>query len=47
MYVSDFAISLIIFPVDFVSINAEQPLQELTFEVNIKIFVCHVQVIIY
>jgi len=47
MYVSDFAMSLIIYPVDFASINAEQPLQELTFEVSIKIFICHVQVIIY
>ena len=47
MYVSDFAMSLIIYPAYFVSINAKQPLQEVTFEVSIKIFVCHVQVIIY
>lgn len=47
MYVSDFAMSLIIYPADFVSINVQQPLQEVTFEVSIKIFVCHVQVLIY
>jgi len=45
MYVSDFAMSLIIYPADFVSINAQQPLQEVIFEVSIKIFVCYIQVI--
>ena len=45
MYVSDFAMSLITYPADFVSTNAQQPLQEVIFEVSIKIFVCYIQVI--
>jgi hypothetical protein len=49
MYVSDFAMSNVIYPADFLSINAEQPLQELIFglKVSIKIFLCHVPVIMY
>jgi len=46
MYVSDFTMSLNNLA-DFESINAEQPLEELTLEVSIKICVCHVKVIIY
>ena len=45
MYVSDFAMSLITYPADFVSTNAQQPLQEVIFEVSIKIIVCYIQVI--
>jgi hypothetical protein len=47
IYVSDFAMSHKIFPADFVSINVEQSFEELIFEVSIKIFLCHVQVIMY
>jgi len=43
MYVSDFAMSLITYPEDSVSTDVH----DLTFEVSTKIFVCHVQVIIY
>jgi hypothetical protein len=47
MYVSDFAMSIIIYPEDFVSMNAEQLFPETPFKVSIKIFICHVQVIMY
>jgi len=43
MYVSDFAISLIIYSVEFMSISMAQLFEELA-EVSIKIFVCHVHV---
>jgi hypothetical protein len=48
MYVSDFAMSNKIYPVDVLSINAKQPLQELIFglKVSIKIFLYHVPVIV-
>jgi hypothetical protein len=47
MYVSDFAMSHEILPLDVVPINLEQELEELIVEVSIKIFLFHVQVIIY
>jgi hypothetical protein len=47
MYVSDFAMSLMKYSEDSVSINAEQLFPDSTFNVSIKIFVCYVQVIIY
>jgi hypothetical protein len=48
MYVSDIEMSRV-YTGDFVSINAGQKWteQECTLQVSIKIFVCHVQVIIY